>query len=35
MLTGAASAVVLEIGATVLRWLLLRYLYRNGTFLRV
>ena len=35
MLTGAAAAVVLAIGATALRWLLLRYLYRNGTFLRV
>lgn len=35
MLTGAAAAVVLAIGATLLRWLLLRYLYRNGTFLRV
>jgi len=35
MLTGTAAAVVLAIGATLLRWLLLRYLYRNGTFLRV
>ena len=34
MLTGAAAAVVLAIGATALRWLLLRYLYRNGTFLQ-
>lgn len=35
MLAGAAGPVVLAMGAIAARWIVLRYLYRNGTFLRV
>jgi predicted acyltransferase len=35
MLTGGAGPVVLALGGIAARWILLRYLYRNGTFLRV
>ena len=35
MLSGAAGPVVLALGAIATRWILLHYLYRNGTFLRV
>lgn len=34
-LAGGAGPVVLALGAIGARWVVLRYLYRNGTFLRV
>jgi predicted acyltransferase len=34
-LVGGAGPVILAIGAIAVRWIFLRYLYRNGTFLRV
>lgn len=35
LFSAAAGAVVLAAGAVAVRWLFLRYLYANGTFLRV
>ena len=35
LMSAGAGAVVLAAGAIVLRWLFLRYLYANGTFLKV
>jgi predicted acyltransferase len=34
-LAGGGGPVILAIGAIAVRWIFLRYLYRNGTFLRV
>ncbi len=34
-LAGGAGPVVLALGAIAVRWIFLRYLHRNGTFLRV
>ncbi|MCC6162154.1 MAG: hypothetical protein IT182_02275 [Acidobacteria bacterium] len=34
-IVGGAGPVVLALGAIAVRWICLRYLYRNGTFLRV
>ena len=33
MLAGGAGLVILAIGAIAVRWIFLRYLYRNGTLL--
>lgn len=35
LLAGGAGPVVLALGAIAARWIVLHYLYRNGTFLRV
>ena len=34
-LSGAAGPVVIAVGAIAARWIVLHYLYRNGTFLKV